>query len=71
MWRGLFFASMVYAAGHPRFDGYRPAVADRALQNVYRQVNRATGSNGPVALLDYTRPLRRVSAALDRFNRSL
>lgn len=71
MWRGLVFASMLYAAGQPRFDGYRPAIVDKALQGVYRQVNQATARGGPIALLDYTQNLRRVSAALDRFNRSL
>jgi hypothetical protein len=37
-------AALVYAYGHPKFDGYRPAGMDRALQGFYVDVNNAAAS---------------------------
>jgi hypothetical protein len=31
MWRSIAMAAVVYACGHPHFDGYRPAGLDRPL----------------------------------------
>ena len=40
MWRSLAIAALVYSYGHPKFDGYRPASMDRALQAFYVEVNK-------------------------------
>jgi len=40
MWRSLTMAALVYAYGHPSFDGYRPAGLDSALQAFYAEVNK-------------------------------
>jgi len=44
MWRIMVAAALVYAAGHPKFDGQRPAALDRALQGFYVTVNKAADS---------------------------
>jgi hypothetical protein len=41
MWRSIAMAALVYAYGHPKFDGYRPAGLDRPLQAFYAEVNKA------------------------------
>jgi hypothetical protein len=41
MWRSIVMAALVYAYGHPKFDGYRPAGLDRPLQAFYVEVNKA------------------------------
>ena len=41
MWRSIAMAALVYAYGHPKFDGYRPAGLDRPLQAFYVEVNKA------------------------------
>ncbi|HXW25849.1 MAG TPA: hypothetical protein VEK73_13980 [Xanthobacteraceae bacterium] len=41
MWRSIAIAALVYAYGHPNFDGYRPAGLDRPLQAFYVEVNKA------------------------------
>jgi hypothetical protein len=41
MWRSIAMAALVYAYGHPKFDGYRPAGLDRSLQAFYVEVNKA------------------------------
>ena len=71
MWRGVIFAAVLTAAGHPRLDGYRPALIDRTLQQAYRDFTRVATSGAPAEVLDCSRVLQQVSAALDRFNRSL
>jgi hypothetical protein len=45
MWRSIVMAALVYAYGHPKFDGYRPAGMDRALQGFYVDVNKAAASS--------------------------
>jgi len=44
MWRIMVAAALVYASGHPKFDGQRPAGLDRALQGFYVTVNKAAVS---------------------------
>jgi hypothetical protein len=44
MWRSLAIAALVYSYGHPKFDGYRPAGIDRALQAFYAEVNKVAAS---------------------------
>ena len=41
MWRSIVVAALVYAYGHPKFDGHRPAAFDRAMQAFYFEVNKA------------------------------
>jgi hypothetical protein len=41
MWRSVVMAVLVYAYGHPSFDGYRPAALDKPLQAFYVDVNKA------------------------------
>jgi hypothetical protein len=41
MWRSIVVAALLYAYGHPKFDGYRPAGLDRPLQAFYVEVNKA------------------------------
>jgi len=41
MWRCIAMAALVYAFGHPKFDGYRPAGLDRPMQAFYVEVNKA------------------------------
>ena len=41
MWRSIAVAALLYAYGHPKFDGQRPAGLDRALQAFYVEVNKA------------------------------
>jgi hypothetical protein len=48
MWRSIAIAALVYAYGHPKFDGYRPAGMDRALQAFYVEVNKAAASGRQV-----------------------
>jgi hypothetical protein len=44
MWRSLAIAALVYSYGHPKFDGYRPAGMDRALQAFHVEVNKVAAS---------------------------
>jgi len=44
MWRSIAIAALIYAYGHPKFDGYRPAGLDRALQGFYVEVNKAAAT---------------------------
>ncbi|HEV2957147.1 MAG TPA: hypothetical protein VGX95_13600 [Xanthobacteraceae bacterium] len=44
MWRSIAIAALVYGYGHPKFDGYRPAGMDRALQAFYVEVNKAAAT---------------------------
>ncbi len=41
MFRSLIAAAVVYAYGHPAFDGYRPSILDKPLQGFYGDVNIA------------------------------
>jgi hypothetical protein len=49
MWRGFLAAGIVYACGHPSFDGYRPAALNMPLQQFYQQIN-AAAHDGKLAL---------------------
>jgi hypothetical protein len=49
MWRALVAAALAYACGHPKLEGYRPAVLNAPLQAFYQQVNLAAHV-GEVAL---------------------
>ena len=59
MWRTLIAASLVYGCGHPNFEGYRPALLDRALQSFHQEVNAAARDGEKVlASIDDTRWMR-------------
>ncbi len=48
MVRTLLAASLVYAYGHPLFDGIRPPKLDRPLQAFHTEVNKAAWTGGHV-----------------------
>jgi hypothetical protein len=56
MWRGVIVGMavlVVYAYGHPAFNGYRPASLDRAFQSFHTEVNQtARGGKDALAYLD-------------------
>lgn len=59
MWRSFLAAAVVYASGHPAFDGHRPSALDRPLQAFYREVNQAARDGHRVlSTLDDTRSMR-------------
>ena len=71
MWRSMLATSVivstVYAYGHPRFDGYRPAGLDRALQNFHVEIDGAARSGQQVlAQLDQRRAGQAVRTFVDR-----
>ena len=72
MWRSVLTAALVYAYGHPNFDGYRPAALDRPLQAFYVEVNKAAlaGRQG-LAKLDDDRAVRYLKAYIDRVEAEL
>ena len=66
MWRSIAIAALVYAYGHPNFDGYRPAGLDRPLQAFYVEVNKAalTGRQA-LARVDDDRVVRYLKSYVD------
>lgn len=62
MWRGLAAVAIVYAYGHPVFNGYRPAVLDRPFHGFYAHVNDVAyqGRNALVSFTTWKLPQRRV-----------
>ena len=72
MWRTLIAALAIYACGHPHFDGYRPAVLDRPLQDFYQEVNQAAREGQKVlAKLDDARSMRYLKGYIDRMDAML
>ena len=66
MWRSLFVAAVVYAYGHPGFDGYRPGGLDRPLQAFYREVNLvARDGQRVLGTLDDARSMRYLKGYMD------
>jgi hypothetical protein len=41
MWRSLISAVLLYGYGHSACDSFRPAMFDRPLQGLHREVNQA------------------------------
>jgi hypothetical protein len=59
MGRSLAIVALVYACGHPGFDGYRPAAFDRTLRSFHGEVNAAARDGRRVfILLDDARSMR-------------
>lgn len=57
--RSLAIVALVYACGHPDFDGYRPAAFDRTLRSFHGEVNAAVRDGRRVlVLLDDARSMR-------------
>ena len=72
MWRSVIVASLVYAYGHPHFDGYRPAALDRPLQAFYTEVNDAArDGNKVLATFDDARALRYLKGYIDKVDTQL
>jgi hypothetical protein len=69
MWRTLIAATLVYGYGHPKLDGYRPALLDRPLQSFYADVN-STARDGrkALAVLDDARCMRYLKTYIDRLD---
>lgn len=67
MWRSVFIAAIVYAYGHPHFDGYRPAVIDKPLQSFYSEVNiAAREGQRALVVLDEARTMQYLQGLTDR-----
>ncbi len=67
MWRTLIAASLVYGCGHPNFEGYRPALLDRALQSFHQEVNAAARDGEKMlASIDDTRFMRYLKDSVAR-----
>ena len=67
MWRTLIAASLVYGCGHPNFEGYRPALLDRALQSFHQEVNTAARDGEKMlASIDDTRFMRYLKDSVAR-----
>ena len=68
MWRSMVgtcvIVCAVYAYGHPRFDGYRPAALDHAMQSFHVEINGAARS-GQEALAQIDQ--RRIGLAIRNF----
>jgi hypothetical protein len=73
MWRGfgglIAAVAIVYAYGHPVFNGYRPARLDRAFQGFYAEVNGAArSSKDALAQLDQQRARNTLQRFMDRID---
>jgi len=67
MWRTLIAASLVYGCGPPNFEGYRPALLDRALQSFHQEVNAAARDGEKMlASIDDTRFMRYLKDSVAR-----
>ena len=72
MWRSLLAGIVVYAYGHPHFDGYRPAALDRPLQAFHVEVNQAARDGRRVlGTLDDARSMRYLKSYVDRMDEQL
>ncbi len=68
MGRSLAIVALIYACGHPGFDGYRPAAFDRTLRSFHGEVNAAAREGRrALVLLDDARSMR----YLDGYSRSM
>jgi hypothetical protein len=65
MWRIIVAAAVVYAYGHPKFDGRRPAALDRALQAFYVEVNKAAVTGRQMLARFDDQATRRVKTAVE------
>jgi hypothetical protein len=72
MFRTLIAATVVYAYGHPAFDGYRPTVLDKPLQGFYGDVNvAARDGRRALAVLDDARAMRYLNVYIQRVDAEL
>ena len=63
MWRLMAIAAMLYGAGHPTLDPYRPAAFERSLREFHRDVNRlADDATRAVTGVDHVRALRQFAS---------
>lgn len=69
MWKAVLTAALVYAYGHPHFDGYRPAALDGPLQAFYVEVNTSARDGQRVlATLDDARAMRYLKGYVERMD---
>lgn len=72
MWRSIVAAALVYAYGHPGFDGYRPGALDRPLQDFYREVNQvARDGQRVLTTLDDARAMRYLKGYMEHMDTQL
>ena len=72
MWKAVLTATIVYAYGHPHFDGYRPAALDAPLQAFHLEVNQSARDGQRVlANLDDTRVVRYLRGYVERMDEQL
>jgi hypothetical protein len=73
MWRGVAATVLiVYAYGHPTFNGYRPAVIDRAIQSFHTEINGAARLGKDVlARVDRRRANDAIHGFIDRVEEEL
>jgi hypothetical protein len=72
MWRSIVIAALVYGYGHPKYDGYRPAGLDAAMQGFYLEVNKvAEGSRQVFGRFDNETTLRYVKNSVDNVGAEL
>lgn len=72
MFRTLLAAAVVYAYGHPSFDGHRPTALDKPVQSFYDGVNAvANDGRRALAVFDYARAARYVEVVMERLDREL
>ena len=72
MWKAVLTATIVYAYGHPYFDGYRPAALDAPLQAFHVEVNQSARDGQRVlATLDDARAMRYLRGYVERMDEQL
>jgi hypothetical protein len=72
MWRTVVAAALVYAYGHPGFDGMRPAVLDHPLQAFHAAANEvARDGHRVLANLESSRAKQHVKTYIDRIEAEL
>ena len=72
MWRSIIIAAVVYGAGHPGLDGWRPGALDRPLQSFYQEVNHvAKDGKRVLTTLDDARSMRYLKGYIDHMETTL
>ncbi|HEV2898709.1 MAG TPA: hypothetical protein VGX71_12910 [Pseudaminobacter sp.] len=72
MWKAVLTATIVYAYGHPCFDGYRPAALDAPLQAFHVEVNQSARDGQRVlARLDDARAMRYLKGYIEQMDQQL
>jgi hypothetical protein len=72
MFRTLFAVVLVYAYGHPGFDGHRPTPFDKPVQGFYDGVNGAANDSARAfAILNDARTMRYLDILTARLGNDL